>query len=364
MPAYTQSILSPDPLYLQPKSYDARSDRKWFADMLSPGIVGAGDYEVTATTSNMNIGIAAGVAYILGQNITDQGMYRQYLPSPVTMTVPSNSSGNPRIDTAIIRVMDNAADASTFNECRLEIVPGTPTSGADLSNLTGKANLATLAEASKSVLLLAYILVPTGATSLNTATHIADRRLRTGVGQGLAQGGGLPVGATLEWNSPTLPPGGLYLVEDGSAVSRTTYSQCFSIIGTSAGPGDGSTTFNLPDSQGRAALGLCAAGGHAEISTIFGNDGLPAWARRSRHRHTMGVGVGVSEPGHTHSMPQFPTAVSGPAGGAVSTAAGGSTGVGYASVSVSVSVTAGPQTGAEPTDMIPYIIKNKIIRVA
>lgn len=34
---------------------------------------------------------------------------------------------------------------------------------------------------------------------------------------------------------------------DGSAVSRTTYAELFSVIGTTWGSGDGSTTFNLPD---------------------------------------------------------------------------------------------------------------------
>ncbi len=42
---------------------------------------------------------------------------------------------------------------------------------------------------------------------------------------------------------------------DGSAVSRTTYSDLFSAIGTTWGPGDGSTTFNVPDFQGRAPIG-------------------------------------------------------------------------------------------------------------
>lgn len=37
---------------------------------------------------------------------------------------------------------------------------------------------------------------------------------------------------------------------NGAAVSRTTYANLFSVIGTIFGPGDGSTTFNLPDLRG------------------------------------------------------------------------------------------------------------------
>lgn len=41
-----------------------------------------------------------------------------------------------------------------------------------------------------------------------------------------------------------------YLLCDGSAVSRTTYSDLFALIGTTFGIGDGSTTFNLPAASG------------------------------------------------------------------------------------------------------------------
>lgn len=46
----------------------------------------------------------------------------------------------------------------------------------------------------------------------------------------------------------TVPDGYLYC--DGSAVSRTTYSELFAAIGTIYGAGDGSTTFNVPDLRG------------------------------------------------------------------------------------------------------------------
>lgn len=43
----------------------------------------------------------------------------------------------------------------------------------------------------------------------------------------------------------TVPTG--YLLCDGSAISRTTYANLFSAIGTTYGSGDGSTTFNIPN---------------------------------------------------------------------------------------------------------------------
>lgn len=59
--------------------------------------------------------------------------------------------------------------------------------------------------------------------------------------------GGLP-----NWFSAfTVQP---WLYCSGQAVSRSTYSGLFSIIGTFFGSGDGTTTFNVPDLRGRIPL--------------------------------------------------------------------------------------------------------------
>lgn len=42
-----------------------------------------------------------------------------------------------------------------------------------------------------------------------------------------------------------------WLLCNGAAVSRTTYAKLFNVIGTRYGDGDGSTTFNLPNLEGR-----------------------------------------------------------------------------------------------------------------
>jgi hypothetical protein len=52
-----------------------------------------------------------------------------------------------------------------------------------------------------------------------------------------------------------------YLLCDGSAVSRTTYSKLFAVIGTTYGAGNSSSTFNLPNFQG---MFLRGAGGNAD----------------------------------------------------------------------------------------------------
>lgn len=77
---------------------------------------------------------------------------------------------------------------------------------------------------------------------------------------------GVPPGNVMFTAASTVPNG--WLVADGSAVSRTTYVDLFTALGTTFGIGDGSTTFNLPDVNGRVIAGednaagrLTAAGG-------------------------------------------------------------------------------------------------------
>jgi len=61
------------------------------------------------------------------------------------------------------------------------------------------------------------------------------------------------VGSIHAYSSETIPTG--YLKCNGQAVSRTTYSKLYSVIGTTYGSGDGSTTFNLPNLSGKVAVG-------------------------------------------------------------------------------------------------------------
>ena len=67
----------------------------------------------------------------------------------------------------------------------------------------------------------------------------------------------IPVGSVMPFAKvdSTSPLMSDWLLCDGRAVSRTIYSELFSIIGTTYGAGDGNTTFNLPDVKGRVIVG-------------------------------------------------------------------------------------------------------------
>jgi microcystin-dependent protein len=98
-----------------------------------------------------------------------------------------------------------------------------------------------------------------------------------------------PVGTILSFASATAPSG--YLVCDGSAVSRTTYSDLFTVIGTTWGAGDGSTTFNIPDLRGRTQIG--SGQGSSLTSRTLGQIG-------GAETHTLTI---QEMPAHTHSLP-------------------------------------------------------------
>jgi len=63
-----------------------------------------------------------------------------------------------------------------------------------------------------------------------------------------------PTGVVLPFAGGSIPTG--WLLCTGGAVSRTTYANLFAVISTTYGVGDGSTTFNVPDMQGRVPAGV------------------------------------------------------------------------------------------------------------
>ncbi len=104
------------------------------------------------------------------------------------------------------------------------------------------------------------------------------------------------IGEVSDFSGATAPSG--WLLCYGQAVSRTTYTWLFSILGTTYGAGDGSTTFNLPDLRGRFALGKDDMGGSAAGRVTSSSTG-------GANSTTLG-GTGGAET-HTLTISQMPS---------------------------------------------------------
>lgn len=107
----------------------------------------------------------------------------------------------------------------------------------------------------------------------------------------------VPVGTIAPFGGTTDPS--YWLICDGRAVSRTDYASLFSVIGTTYGEGDGSTTFNIPDLRGNVAVGasqnyeLGDSGGE-DTHTLVENelpiiDGHLAWHGQEHGTHVYHV---------------------------------------------------------------------------
>jgi microcystin-dependent protein len=114
---------------------------------------------------------------------------------------------------------------------------------------------------------------------------------------------GVNTGIVVPWGTASVPSG--FLACDGSAVSRTTYSALFAVVGTTYGVGDGTTTFNVPNLAGRTVISksnnqsLASTGG-ANCITPTGNiSGATANTTLTvnqipSHTHTWAVGGGCT----------------------------------------------------------------------
>ena len=111
---------------------------------------------------------------------------------------------------------------------------------------------------------------PTAGSSTNTTQLATTAFVQTAVGALVT----IPSGMLAPFAGTSAPTG--WFLCDGQAVSRSTYSNLFAVIGTTYGAGDGNassgTTFNVPDLRGRTIAGQDDMGGSA-ASRLTGDNG-------------------------------------------------------------------------------------------
>ena len=161
----------------------------------------------------------------------------------------------------------------------------------------------------------------------------------------------VPAGAIMDFAMSTPPTG--WLVCDGTAVSRVTYASLYAAVGTTWGPGDGVTTFNLPDFRGRFRRTWDNGAGNDPARTFASvqADGFASHTHiQNAHNHI--------DSGHTHIISGINGAVSA-AGGAVNAGiAASTTGNGVANIQNTTAVN--QTTGGAETRPKNYAVQTCI----
>jgi microcystin-dependent protein len=145
-------------------------------------------------------------------------------------------------------------------------------------------------------------------TSGNTTDFIDGTNASQNLATAIRPIGAAPPGAIMDFAGSAAPTG--WLLCDGSAVNRTTYSALFAVIGTAFGAGDGTTTFNLPDARGRATIGAGQGSGltNRALAANGGEENhLLAVAELAAHAHALSSDShthGLSADSHTHTFNQ------------------------------------------------------------
>ena len=204
------------------------------------------------------------------------------------------------------------------------------------------------------------------------------------------------VGAIKPWGKATAPSG--YLLCDGTAVSRTTYAELYVVLGDTYGAGNGSTTFNVPQLQGKTPQGydgntynLAATGGANTVTVaVTNNQAVSAVTNTVPNTQAVSVTGDISNTAlttaqlasHTHTTDATKNAGSntyGPLGGlrpgpvASIDNAGSGTGhnhahtlagtlTGTVAVSSSGGALSGAVTAAGNNTFSPYVVVNYIIK--
>lgn len=268
--------MSTGPLFTYETDIEAE-DLRTVWEAFREGVVdaAAGALEVTEGASGLSVDVASGVAFVQGDDDPDQGLYRIFLEDPSNSSswlsgIQTADASDPRLDQIVAQVYDDFVDSSGNYSWVLQVITGTPTTGATLSNRDGAATLPDTA------LLLADVLVPATATDIDPS-DIADRRddARLLVTRPAADETGLRIvrGVIDTASSGTILEGeGFSIVRNGTGLLTVTITDAFADVpAVSLGGDKHSTRFaTVPTASGfQVQIANESAGTLAAADGIF-----------------------------------------------------------------------------------------------
>jgi len=207
---------------------------------------GAGDGSTTFNLPDYTDGVflegsdTAGTAHAAGlPNIEGE-----FLPGGASVTIGFSTSGTQSGALGIKDIGSGQLFGSTSNSYpRNSLTFDASESNAIYGNST------TVQPNSSTVRYLIKFLPSVPESETTAAASASAAQAAAQAAESYAGSAGIPVGTLFPFAGDVSTPPTGFLACDGSAVSRTMYPDLFSAIGTTYGPGDGSTTFNLPDEE-------------------------------------------------------------------------------------------------------------------
>lgn len=170
------ALLSPE--FLQTGSYNAMRDRiaRSHGGALQSGVWGDNDFKVAqrAAGANMSVDVALGFAWVRTVS-PNKGLFHIENSATVNVAVTNAHATLPRIDQVILTVNDSTHGGGTGSTPTLTVMAGVPTSGAQISSVTGANYRAGAPPFGGNAIRLADIFVGPGVSSI-TSSDINDRR--------------------------------------------------------------------------------------------------------------------------------------------------------------------------------------------
>lgn len=185
----------------------------------------------------------------------------------------------------------------------------------------------------------------------------------------------IPVGGCIPYLGTTVPNSN-FAFPYGQTFSRIVYSKLFALVGTTFGPGDGSTTFTGPDIRGRAFFGLDNMGGAAANRITSGGSGVAGTTVGATGGAETVTLTSAQIPAHTHPTTENPhthtylnavdktyQAPGGAQSGGLSLWGGGNTNLNSGGATTGLTVNANTGGGGAHTNMPPAFICPVIMRI-